>query len=143
MKEVIKLEMKFSKEDSIKIIEGYYKKYENRDLKVRIKSEKGTCGYGIGEMDTCYTSIVLEEEIELLGLKTKTTEKLPEESLLGIFKTVLEEHGYDVTKAAFDDGINHVWEGYFMDEHQVAKVYCHGVNLTVKKNTKQKTLGGK
>lgn len=138
-----KMEMKFSKEDSIRIIQDYYKKHEQRDVKVKIKSEKGTCGYGMAEMDTCFTSIILEEEIELLGVKTKTTEKLPEENLLGIFKTALEEYGYDVTKASFDDGINHVWEGYFMDEHQVSKVYCHGVNLTVKKNSKQKTLGGK
>ena len=140
---MIKMEMKFSKEDSIRIIQDYYKKHEQRDVKVKIKSEKGTCGYGMAEMDTCYTSIILEEEIELLGVKTKTTDKLPEANLLGIFKTVLEEYGYDVTKAEFDDGINHVWEGYFMDEYQVSKVYCHGVNLTVKKNTKQKTLGGK
>jgi len=135
--------MKFTKEDSIKIIEDYYKKYEKRNIKAKIKSEKGTCGYGMAGMDTCYTSIIIEEEIELLGAKTKITEKLPEANLLEIFKTVLQSQGYDVTNASFDDGINKVWEGYFMDEHQVSKVYCHGVNLTVKKNTKQKTIGGK
>ena len=137
------MEMKFSKEDSIKFIEEYYKKYEQRDIKVKIKSQKTTCGYGMGEMDTCTTSVVIEEEIEVMGIKTKTSEVLPEDNLLGIFKTVLEENGFDVTKVEFDDGINTSWEGYYMNEHQVSKVYCKGVILNVKRNTKQKTIGEK
>lgn len=140
---MIKMEMKFSKEDSIKFIEEYYKKYEQRDIKVKIKSQKTTCGYGMGEMDTCTTSVVIEEEIEVMGIKTKTSEVLPEDNLLGIFKTVLEENGFDVTKVEFDDGINTSWEGYYMNEHQVSKVYCKGVILNVKRNTKQKTIGEK
>lgn len=135
--------MKFSKEDSIKFIEEYYKKYEQRDIKAKIKSQKTTCGYGMGEMDTCTTSVVIEEEIEVMGIKTKTSEVLPEDNLLGIFKTVLEENGFDVTKVEFDDGINTSWEGCYMNEHQVSKVYCKGVILNVKRNTKQKTIGGK
>ena len=86
---MIKMEMKFSKEDSIKFIEEYYKKYEQRDIKAKIKSQKTTCGYGMGEMDTCTTSVVIEEEIEVMGIKTKTSEVLPEDNLLGIFKTVV------------------------------------------------------
>ena len=140
---MIKMEMKFSKEDSIKFIEEYYKKYEQRDIKAKIKSQKTTCGYGMGEMDTCTTSVVIEEEIEVMGIKTKTSEVLPEDNLLGIFKTVLEENGFDVTKVEFDDGINTSWEGYYMNEHQVSKVYCKGVILNVKRNTKQKTIGEK
>lgn len=142
-KEVSKMEMKFSKEDSIKFIEEYYKKYEQRDIKAKIKSQKTTCGYGMREMDTCTTSVVIEEEIEVMGIKTKTSEVLPEDNLLGIFKTVLEENGFDVTKVEFDDGINTSWEGCYMNEHQVSKVYCKGVILNVKRNTKQKTIGGK
>ena len=137
------MEMKFSKEDSIKFIEEYYKKYEQRDIKAKIKSQKTTCGYGMGEMDTCTTSVVIEEEIEVMGIKTKTSEVLPEDNLLGIFKSVLEENGFDVTKVEFDDGINTSWEGCYMNEHQVSKVYCKGVILNVKRNTKQKTIGGK
>ena len=140
---MIKMEMKFSKEDSIKFIEEYYKKYEQRDIKAKIKSQKTTCGYGMGEMDTCTTSVVIEEEIEVMGIKTKTSEVLPEDNLLGIFKTVLEENGFDVTKVEFDDGINTSWEGCYMNEHQVSKVYCKGVILNVKRNTKQKTIGEK
>ena len=140
---MIKMEMKFSKEDSIKFIEEYYKKYEQRDIKAKIKSQKTTCGYGMGEMDTCTTSVVIEEELEVMGIKTKTSEVLPEDNLLGIFKTVLEENGFDVTKVEFDDGINTSWEGCYMNEHQVSKVYCKGVILNVKRNTKQKTIGEK
>ena len=140
---MIKMEMKFSKEDSIKFIEEYYKKYEQRDIKAKIKSQKTTCGYGMGEMDTCTTSVVIEEEIEVMGIKTKTSEVLPEDNLLGIFKTVLEENGFDVTKVEFDNGINTSWEGCYMNEHQVSKVYCKGVILNVKRNTKQKTIGEK
>ena len=135
--------MKFSKEDSIKFIEEYYKNHEQRDIKAKIKSQKTTCGYGMGEMDTCTTSVVIEEELEVMGIKTKTSEVLPEDNLLGIFKTVLEENGFDVTKVEFDDGINTSWEGCYMNEHQVSKVYCKGVILNVKRNTKQKTIGGK
>lgn len=142
-KEVIKMEMRFTKDDSIKFIEEYYKKFEQRDIKAKIKSQKGTCGYGMSEMDTCYTSIAIEEEIEVMGIKTKTTEILPENNLLGIFKAVLEEHGFDVTKAEFDDGVNTSWEGCYMNEHQVSRIYCKGVILNVKKNAKQKTIGGK
>ena len=140
---MIKMEMKFSKEDSIKFIEEYYKKHEQRDIKAKIKSQKTTCGYGMAEMDTCTTSVVIEEEIEVMGIKTKTNEVLPEANLLGIFKTVLEDYGFDVTKFEFDDGINTSWEGCYMNEHQVSKVYCKGVILNVKKNNKQKTIGGK
>lgn len=135
--------MRFNKDDAIKFIEEYYKKFEQRDIKVKIKSKKGTCGYGMAEMDTCYTNIVIEEEIEVMGIKTKTTEIVPEKDLLGIFKTVLEEYGFDVSRAEFDDGINRTWEGSYMNEYQVSRVYCKGVILNVKKNAKQKTIGGK
>jgi len=137
------MEIRFSKEDSIKFIEEYYKQFKQRDIKAKIKSEKGTCGYGLGEMDTCYTNIVIEEEIEIMGAKTKATERIPECHLLVIFKTVLEEHGFDVEKAEFDDGINTSWEGCYMNEHQVSRVYCKGVILNIKKNAKQKSIGGK
>ena len=46
-------------------------------------------------------------------------------------------------KVKFDDGINHTWEGCYMNEHQVAKVYCKGVELNVQKLAKQKSIGGK
>ena len=141
--EVIGMEMKFTKDDSVKFIEEYYQKFESRNINAKIKSEKTTCGYGMGEMDTCSTSIVIEEEIEIMGIKTKTTERLGEDKLLGIFKAVLEDYGYDVKSAKFDDGINHTWEGCYMNEHQVARVYCKGVELSVQKLVKQKSIGGK
>jgi len=137
------MEMKFSKEDAIKFIEEYYKKIEHREVSAKIKSEKGTSGYQTGEFEVCNTRIIIEEDIEVMGIKTKTTEKIPEKNLLGIFKTILEEYGYDVTSAKFDDGINKVWEGSYMCEHQVPRVYCKGIILNVKKDVKQKKIGGK
>lgn len=137
------MEMRFSKDDSIKVIEEYYKKFEQKVVKAKIKSQNGSCGYGMAEIDTCYTNVVIEEEIEVMGIKTKTIEMVLEKNLLGIFKAVLEEYGFDVTKVEFDDGINTSWEGCYMNEHQVSRVYCKGVILNVKKNNKQKTIGGK
>lgn len=142
-KEVIIMEIKFTKDDSIKFIEEYYKKFEQREIKAKIKSQKATFGYGMGAMDTCYTNVVIEEEIEVMGIKTKTIETIPEDNLLGIFKTILEEHGFNVTKAEFDDGVNTSWDGCYMNEHEVSRVYCKGIVLNVKRNAKQKTIGGK
>lgn len=137
------MEMKISKEDTKRFIEYYYQKNENRDVKVKIKCEKCQIGYGLSEHEGCYTTITIEEEVDVLGSKIKTTEKVSDKNLLAIFQTILEEKGYEVKKADLDSGLDSTWEGYGINEYQVKRPYCNGVILEVDKKVKQKVIGRK
>lgn len=140
---MIKMELKFSKKDTLKLIEEYYKKTEGRMVKANISSHKVNCGYGRDEYDTVSSTLTISEEFTSIGATVKSTTTISDTELKNIFNNILEENSYGVEKFSFDDGLNYETIGAYMYEQSIKTPYCNGIILKIKSLGIQKSLGGK
>lgn len=127
------MEIEFTKDETIKLIEEYYKRLEDRTVKVTINSKKGYTGWR--DEEGCVTTITVSEPIEIMGMKKEVKQTITEEDLNTILKALFELYEFQLTKVTLNDGLNSRLEGYGMAEHQVTSAYFKGITLNiVKKN---------
>ena len=127
------MEIEFTKDETIKLIEEYYKKLEDRTVKVTINSKKGYTGWR--DEEGCVTTITVSEPIEIMGMKKEVKQTITEEDLNTILKALFELYEFQLTKVTLNDGLNSRLEGYGMAEHEVTSAYFKGITLKiVKKN---------
>lgn len=127
------MEIEFTKDETIKLIEEYYKRLEDRTVKVTINSKKGYTGWR--DEEGCVTTITVSEPIEIMGMKKEVKHTITEEDLNNILKALFELYEFQLTKVTLNDGLNSRLEGYGMAEHEVTSAYFKGITLNiVKKN---------
>lgn len=127
------MEIEFTKDETIKLIEEYYKRLEDRTVKVTINSKKGYTGWR--DEEGCVTTITVSEPIEIMGMKKEVKHTITEEDLNTILKALFELYEFQLTKVTLNDGLNSRLEGYGMAEHEVTSAYFKGITLNiVKKN---------
>lgn len=130
------METNFNKKETIRLLEEYYEKLEERKVSVTISAKVTT--YGIYESTGCKTTITGSEEMDIAGIRKPVKFNISEEDLSHHLTAILNEHGFDVQSVSLDDGISSHVEGYFMDEHTVDRAYCNGVTVKLeKKHNKQ------
>ena len=128
------MEIEFTKEETIKLIEEYYKKLEDRTVKASISAKKGYTGWR--DEEGCVTIITVAEPIEIMGMKKDVKQTITEEELNTMLKALFDLYEFQLTKITLNDGLNSRWEGYGMGEHEVTSAYFKGItiNVTKKKN---------
>lgn len=128
------MEIEFTKEETIKLIEEYYKKLEDRIVKASISAKKGYTGWR--DEEGCVTTITVAEPIEIMGMKKDVKQTITEEELNTMLKALFDLYEFQLTKITLNDGLNSRWEGYGMGEHEVTSAYFKGItiNVTKKKN---------
>ena len=128
------MEIEFTKEETIKLIEEYYKKLEDRTVKASISAKKGYTGWR--DEEGCVTTITVAEPIEIMGMKKDVKQTITEEELNTMLKALFDLYEFQLTKITLNDGLNSRWEGYGMGEHEVTSAYFKGItiNVTKKKN---------
>ena len=128
------MEIEFTKEETIKLIEEYYKKLEDRIVKASISAKKGYTGWR--DEEGCVTTITVAEPIEIMGMKKDVKQIITEEELNTMLKALFDLYEFQLTKITLNDGFNSRWEGYGMGEHEVTSAYFKGItiNVTKKKN---------
>ena len=127
------MEIEFTKDETIKLIEEYYKRLEDRTVKVTINSKKGYTGWR--DEEGCVTTITVSEPIEIMGMKKEVKQTITEENLNTILKALFELYEFQLTKVTLNDGLNSRLEGYGIAEHEVTSAYFKGITLNiVKKN---------
>ncbi len=128
------MEIEFTKEETIKLIEEYYKKLEDRIVKASISAKKGYTGWR--DEEGCVTTITVAEPIEIMGMKKDVKQIITEEELNTMLKALFDLYEFQLTKITLNDGLNSRWEGYGMGEHEVTSAYFKGItiNVTKKKN---------
>ena len=127
------MEIEFTKDETIKLIEEYYKRLEDRTVKVTINSKKGYTGWR--DEEGCVTTITVSEPIEIMGMKKEVKQTITEEDLNTILKALFELYEFQLTKVTLNDGLNSRLEGYGIAEHEVTSAYFKGITLNiVKKN---------
>ena len=128
------MEVTFTKEETIKLIEEYYRRLEEREVTANITSKKGYTGWM--DEEGCVTTIIVSEKMEIVGMKKEVKEIISMEQLNTLFRALFGLYEFELTSLKIDDGLNSRWEGYGYNEHEVKSAYCNGiiVNVNKKKN---------
>lgn len=132
------MEITYSKEETIKLIEEYYKRLEDREVKASISARKECVG--LYEVDGCVTTISVTEKMEIGGMQKDVKETISQEEFKKILRALFDLYGFELTNVTLNDGLNSRWEGYGMGEYEVKSAYFKGVTINVNKK-KNVTLG--
>lgn len=132
------MEVTFTKEETLKLIEEYYKRLEDREVKASATAKKGYTGWQ--DEEACVTTITISEKMEIVGMQKEVKETITEDQLNTILRALFDLYELDLTSVTLDDGISSKWEGYGYNEHEVKTAYFKGIKVNVKKK-KNHTLG--
>lgn len=125
------MEVSFTKEETLKLIEEYYSRLEGRKVKVQAKATKGLIGYY--EDEGCITEISVTEIIEIAGMNKEVKEVLTTDQLRTLLTALFGLYGFEMTDLTLNDGLNSRWEGYGMGEHEVKSAYFKGITINIQK----------
>ena len=132
------MEVSFTKEETLKLIEEYYSRLEERTVKATATAKRGYTGWQ--DEEACVTTITISEKMEIVGMEKEVIETVTEDQLNTLLRALFDLYGFDLTSITLNDGLNSRWEGYGYNEHEVKTVYFKGIIANVKKK-KNQTLG--
>ena len=132
------MEVKFTKDETLKLIEEYYSRLESRLVTATASAKKGYTGWK--DEEACVTTITISEKMEIVGMQKVVIETITEDQLVTKLRALFELYEFDLTSLTLDDGLNSRCEGYGMNEHEVKTAYFKGIKVNVKKK-KNHTLG--
>lgn len=125
------MEVSFTKEETLKLIEEYYSKLEGRKVKVQAKATRGLIGYY--EDEGCITEISVTEMLEIAKMNKEVKEVLTIDQLRTLLTALFGLYDLEMTDLTLNDGINSRWEGYGMGEHEVKTAYFKGIKVNIQK----------
>lgn len=128
------MEINYTKEETLKLLEEYYRRLEQREVKASITAKKGLVG--LYEEEGCITTIAVTEKMEIAGMTKEVKETISEHELKTKLKAFFALYDFELKSVTLNDGINSRYEGYGMAEQEVKSAYFKGitVNLGRKKN---------
>lgn len=129
------MEIEFTKDETIKLIEEYYKRLEDRIVKVTINAKKGYTGWR--DEEGCVSTVTVSEPIEIMGMKKEVKQTVTIEELKTLLKALFDLYDFQLTNINLNDGLNSKWEGYSMAEHEVKSAYFKGITVNVSKKKNQ------
>ena len=132
------MEVTFTKEETLKLIEEYYRRLENREVTANASAKKGYTGWQ--DEEACVTTITISEKMEIVGMQKEVKENITEDQLNTLLGVLFDLYEFDLTSVTLDSGLSSKWEGYGMNEHEVKTAYFRGIKVNVKKK-KNYTLG--
>ena len=130
------MEAKFTKENTIKILESYYKEVEGSDAKIDITTSIGC--QGLYEEMCANVHINLTNSINIGSEKIKSEREISNDEVSKVFSIVLGAEGYEVSNISYDAGITsgtYIWD-------QGSYAYFSGITVSMKRLEKQKIKGG-
>jgi hypothetical protein len=71
------MEVTFTKEETLKLIEEYYRRLEDRDVKASATAKKGYTGWQ--DEEACVVTITISENVEIVGMQKEIKETIIEE----------------------------------------------------------------
>ncbi|MGN1371977.1 MAG: hypothetical protein ACI4XM_06875 [Candidatus Coprovivens sp.] len=129
------MKIDFTKEETTKLIEEYYKRLESREVKASINAKKGYTGWR--DEEGCVTTITVSEIIEIMGMKKEVKQTITEDELKTILISLFNLYDLRVTDVTLNDGLNSRWEGYGMNEHEVKSAFFKGITINIEKKKNQ------
>lgn len=125
------MEINYTKEETLGLLQEYYKKLEGREVKASIKASKGCIG--LYEDEGCVTTISVTEKMDIGGIQKDVVTYLSKEEVEKNLTALFELYGFKLNSVNFNDGLNSRWEGYGFEETEVKTAYFKGITLYVDK----------
>ena len=125
------MEVTFTKEETLKLIEEYYSKLEQRTVKATATAKKGYTGWQ--DEQVCITTITISEKMEIVGMEKEIVETITEEQLNTLLRALFDLYDFSLTSITLNDGLNSRWEGYGYNEHEVKTPYFNGITAGLEK----------
>lgn len=122
------MKLKFTKEQTEKLIKAYYKMYWKKEIEVRPVVSKGC--EGRYETSCVNVKMVVTSKLEVLSQTIMGEIELSKAEVTDILKTVLAEEGFEVESIFYDAGID--------DGDRFHDSYFSGMNVEGKQSMKQK-----
>ena len=129
---------KFTKENTIKVLDAYYKETEGADSKVDINTAIEYVG--LYEDECAIVHIKLSHTINLVGEEIKVERELDKNEVFQVFNSILGNEGFEVNELQYDAGISS--ESYICDQGS-STPYFNGLIVKVTQKAIQKKIGGK
>lgn len=129
------METTFNKQETIKLLEEYYAKLEEKQVKVNITAQAGCIG--LYETPGCITTITVTESMEIAGIKKEVKTTLSEEEATKKLKALFSLYELSLKSVSYEDGLGSRTEGYGMGEHTVNRAYFNGIKVVVEKQKQQ------
>ena len=73
------MEVSFTKEETLKLIEEYYRRLEDREVTASASAKKGYTGWQ--DEEACVTTITISEKMEIVGMQKEVKENITEDQL--------------------------------------------------------------
>ncbi len=125
------MEINYTKEETLQLIEEYYKRLEGREVKAKITSTRGAID--MYDHEGCITSISITEKMDVCGMRKDVVTRLSEDDFKKYLKALFGLYEFNLTDVTLNDGLNSRWEGYGFDEHEVKNPYFKGITVNVEK----------
>lgn len=135
------MNVKFTKAQTCKVLEKYYKEQEDVEGKVTIKESECEVGCDMYSHTEVLVDMRIRGNLELNGLKVPLEKEITPEDMDEAFNYFIGDMDIEVSSIHFDKGISSETVGYHMSERTVTKPYFNGVVVTFKKKSKKR--GGK
>ena len=137
---MLKMELKFTKEQMILILKEYYKNYFDIEGEIEIKAYASQVGYEMYPSLDTVVEMKIVGDMDINNMKTKIEQKITTDDLENAFSYILSSKNIDVEGVKLDKGITSISIGYGLGEKNVETAYFKGVKVTTKNNNKN--LGG-
>lgn len=132
------MEVSYTREETIKLLEEYYKRLEDREVKVSISARKDCVGFY--EVEGCVTTITISEVMDIAGMRKEVKQQISEEEVKRNLRALFGLYDFNLTGLTLNDGLSSRYEGYGMMEHEVKSAYFRGITVQLEKN-KNVSLG--
>lgn len=129
------MEVVFTKDETLKLIEEYYSRLEERTVKASATAKRGYTGWQ--DEEACVTTITIAENIEIVGMQKEVKETITEDQLTTLLRALFDLYEFNLTSITLDDGLSSRWEGYGYNEHEVKSAYFKGIKVNVNKKKNQ------
>ncbi len=119
------MEVNFTREETIKLIEEYYRRLESREVKAGVTTNIGYVG--IYEDEECQTTFTITEKMEIVGMEKDVDIKLSHEDVERNLGALFATYDLQLTGMIVNDGLD------YEDRSSIRSAYFRGLTLNVEK----------
>ncbi len=124
------MEVNFTKEETMKLIEEYYRKLEGREVKAGVTAKKEYVG--VYENEECQTTFTVTEKMEIAGMVKDVVIKLSPEEVERNLGALFATYDFHLTGMIINDGLE------YEERTSIQAAYFRGLTLNIER-LKQKT----
>lgn len=125
------MQVEFTKDEIIKLLEEYYKRLEDREVKVTITTKKEYSGWR--DEQVCVTIFTVIEKLEVAGMMKEVKQILSKDQVKDCLTAVFGLYDFNLKDMTINSSLNSRWEGYGYNEHEVLTPCFKNITIQLEK----------